>query len=97
MARLVRPNNPNGPAPRCEHLATIKPVSPRSQTCTQCTAAGLTPSALWICLVCGWVACSDDSPGHHAKGHYEKTDHAIAGATTPGSTLRWCYAHNRAV
>ena len=30
---------------------------------------------LWLCLSCGWVACSDDSPNQHAKAHYQETDH----------------------
>lgn len=97
MARWARWSSPNGPAPRCEHLDITRPVSPRSKTCEQCNAAGLTPTALRFCLTCGWVACSDESPGQHARGHYEETDHAVAGATDPGSTWRWCYVHNRAV
>ena len=97
MVRWGRWSSPNGPVLRCEHLDSTRPVSPRSQTCEQCDGTGLTPVALRICLTCGWVACSDDSPGHHARGHYEETDHAVAGATNQGPAWRWCYVHNRAV
>ncbi|HEY5985217.1 MAG TPA: UBP-type zinc finger domain-containing protein [Streptosporangiaceae bacterium] len=53
---------------------------------------------LWLCLSCGWVACSDDSPGRHARAHYEETDHPIAAALRRhGSYPRWCHVHQRAV
>lgn len=97
MARWARWNNPDGVAPRCEHLDTTRPVSPRSKTCEQCTVGGLVWAGLRLCLTCGWVACSDESPGQHAKGHYEETDHAVVGAIDPGSAWRWCYVHNRPV
>ena len=97
MARWGRWNSPNGSAPRCEHLIAAGPVSPRSRTCGPCVADGLAWIALRLCMTCGWVACSDDSPGQHAKGHYEETDHAVAATTEPGSTWRWCYVHERAV
>ena len=87
----------NGSATRCGHLDVIRPVAPRSRRCSACTAEGMTWSALLLCLSCGWVACSDDSPGQHAKAHYEETDHAVAAAMEPGSTWRWCYAHQRVV
>ena len=96
MARWARWSNPNGAAPPCEHLDAT-PVRPRSKTCEQCTADGLTPTALRLCLSCGWVACSDGSPGQHAKRHYEETDHAVVGAVDPALTWRWCYVHNRLV
>ena len=97
MAHWARWNNPDGAAPPCEHLDTARPVRPRSNTCEQCTAHGLAPTALRLCLTCGWVACSDRSPGQHAKRHYEETDHAVVRALDPASTWRWCYVHNRAV
>jgi uncharacterized UBP type Zn finger protein len=90
-------NATDGSAARCEHLAAALLVYPRSETCQQCSAEGLTWLALWLCLTCGWVACSDESPGQHAKAHYQETDHAVAASTVPGSTWRWCYVHERAV
>jgi Zn-finger in ubiquitin-hydrolases and other protein len=97
MAHWAGRSDPNGAAPRCEHLDAARPVSPRSETCEQCTATGLTPVALRICLTCGWVACSDGSPGQHAKGHYEETDHAVAGSADAGSTWRWWLGTERAL
>jgi uncharacterized UBP type Zn finger protein len=90
-------NPPNGSPTRCEHLDTTHAVVPRSQACEECTVGGLTWVALRLCLSCGWVACSDESPGQHAKAHYEETDHAVAAAMEPGSAWRWCYVHERAV
>ncbi len=86
-----------GTAARCEHLHATRVVLPMSQRCEQCDAHGLTWLALRLCLTCGWVACSDESPGQHAKAHYEETDHAVAASTEPEPTWRWCYAHERAV
>ncbi len=97
MAHVACWNGMDGPATPCEHLTATFARHPRSMTCGQCAADGLTWTALRLCLTCGWVSCSDESPGQHAKGHYEETDHAVAAATEPGSTWRWCYVHERAV
>jgi uncharacterized UBP type Zn finger protein len=90
-------NTTDGSAPRCEHLDGTVQVYPRSEICGQCDTDGQTWLALRLCLTCGWVACSDESPGQHAMGHYQETDHAVATSTEPGSTWRWCYVHERAV
>ena len=55
------------------------PVEPLSDCCLGCRAAGGGWVSLMVCLTCGWVACSDDSPGAHALAHYEETDHPLAG------------------
>ena len=83
--------SPNGSAPRCEHLDGLQPVTPRSDNCQD------RPASLVVCLSCGWVACSDDSPNRHAGAHYEETDHPLAGGLEPGSRWRWCYVHQRPV
>jgi uncharacterized UBP type Zn finger protein len=49
-----------------------------------------------VCLRCGWVACSDDSPSRHARAHYQETDHPLARGMEPGSRP-WCYVHRRLV
>ena len=54
-------------------------------------------TALWMCLSCGWVACSDDSPNQHARAHYEETDHPVAARLPRGSHTLWCHVHRRAV
>jgi uncharacterized UBP type Zn finger protein len=94
---LSMPTSPNGSAPRCEHGDGLIPVTPRSRGCTVCEARGTTWTALRICLTCGWVACSDDSPHRHAQAHYQETDHPLAAKMDPGSTWRWCYVHERLV
>jgi Zn-finger in ubiquitin-hydrolases and other protein len=91
MGALI--GNPNGPAPHCEHLDRLSPVMPRSDYCPACRAQGGWWNTLVVCLTCGWVACSDDSPSQHAKAHYEETDHPLAA----GSGWRWCYVHRRRV
>jgi uncharacterized UBP type Zn finger protein len=84
----------NGTAPRCEHLDGLVPVRPRSVDCGECQNR---QAGLAVCLTCGWVACSDDSPNQHAKAHYEETDHPVAAGLAPGAAGRWCYVHQRLV
>ncbi len=84
----------NGSAPRCEHLDWLAPIIPQSDGCRAGEDCG---TALLVCLTCGWVACSDDSPNQHAKAHYEETDHPVARGLAPGSRWRWCYVHRRLV
>jgi uncharacterized UBP type Zn finger protein len=86
--------SPNGSAPRCEHLDGLQPVTPRSDHCRDCQDRR---ASLVVCLSCGWVACSDDSPGQHARAHYQETDHPLAAGLKPGSRWRWCYVHQRPV
>jgi uncharacterized UBP type Zn finger protein len=84
----------NGSAPRCEHLDGLQPVAPLSDECLDCSDR---MAPLVVCLTCGWVACSDDSPSQHARAHYEETDHPLAAGLEPGSRWRWCYVHQRLV
>jgi uncharacterized UBP type Zn finger protein len=97
MARWGRWTDPNGSAARCEHVQLTRLVIPRTQGCEQCAAAGLEWTSLRLCLSCGWVACSDESPGGHARAHYEETDHAVVAALAADEAWRWCYVHARAV
>jgi len=87
----------NGAAPRCEHVDSLLPVAPQSNTCRECQAQGAAWARLLLCLTCGWVACSDDSPLRHALAHYEETDHPVASDLAPGRVRRWCYVHRRVV
>jgi uncharacterized UBP type Zn finger protein len=87
----------NGSAPRCEHLDGLQPVTPRSDHCRDCQDHPDRPASLVVCLSCGWVACSDDSPGQHARAHYLETDHPLAAGLEPESGWRWCYVHQRRV
>jgi Zn-finger in ubiquitin-hydrolases and other protein len=93
----VRGGSLNGSAPRCEHLDAVVPVQPQSGGCQECQAVGGSWVSLLVCLTCGWVACSSDSPGAHALAHYAQTDHPLTGALEPSSKFRWCFVHRRAV
>jgi uncharacterized UBP type Zn finger protein len=87
----------NGTAPRCQHLDGLASVRAMSDDCQDCPDRPDPPVELAMCLTCGWVACSDDSPGQHARAHYEETDHPVAGALRSGTHWRWCYVHQRLV
>jgi uncharacterized UBP type Zn finger protein len=103
MALGAPATSPNGSAPRCQHTDGLEPVTPGSADCRDCqhrpgrAARPARPAALVICLTCGWVACSDDSPNRHAKAHYEETDHPVIAGLPPGTHWRWCYVHQRLV
>lgn len=89
--------SPNGAGPPCEHLDLLAAVPQHLNVCRECRAAGTDWNALVVCLSCGWVACSDDSSGRHARAHYEETDHPVVRALRPGPIWNWCYVHRRAV
>jgi hypothetical protein len=81
----------NGTAPRCEHLDGLAPVRPQADHCWDCRGLPDRQAGLVVCLTCGWVACSDDSPNQH------ETDHPLAAGLESGSRWRWCYVHQRLV
>jgi uncharacterized UBP type Zn finger protein len=87
----------NGTAPHCQHLDGLAPVKPQSVDCVDCRDRPGRQVGLVVCLTCGWVACSDDSPNHHALAHYEETDHPVAAGLAAGAAWRWCYVHHRRV
>lgn len=87
---------------RCAHLAAIPHLTAVRHAalptgCPPCQQQGQAWIELWLCLSCGWIACSNSSPEQHAKTHYEETDHPIARALRDGPHQHWCYAHQRAV
>ena len=82
---------------RCAHVAEAPHVEPISTGCPLCREHWKGWVELWLCLSCGWVACSDDSPNQHAKAHYEETDHPVAAPLQDDAGPRWCYVHQRAV
>jgi hypothetical protein len=91
-----RPDPDRGARP-CHHVSVVVSIRPHSEVCQECVRRHDEWVGLWLCLSCGWVACSDDSPHRHAWAHYEETDHPIAAALGPGSPRRWCHAHQRTV
>nr|WP_223158669.1 Na+/H+ antiporter [Yimella sp. cx-51] len=80
----------------CEDLQDVDEcVEPLSHDgCPRCTAEGLHPVALRMCLSCGEVACCDSSVGKHATAHYEQTGHPVMRSFEPGEAWRWCYVHH---
>ena len=78
--------SPNGSAPHCEHLDGLQPVTPKSDHCRDCQDRTDRRARLAVCLTCGWVACSGDSPSN-----------PLAVGLEPGSRWRWCYVHQRLV
>jgi len=97
MALAAPAVSPNGSAPRCEHVSGLVPVTPESDDCPACRAHTDSWKALVVCLTCGLVGCSDDSPRQHAKAHYEETDHPVAAGLAATPSWRWCYVHRRRV
>jgi len=89
--------SPNGSAPHCAHLDGLQSADPLSDHCPDCQDRTDRRARLVVCLTCGWVACSDDSPNQHARAHYEETDHPLTAGLEPGTRLRWCYVHQRLV
>jgi hypothetical protein len=79
--------------PDCSHLGMAQQVIPSSQGCLECERDHTRWNALRICLVCGHVGCSDDSPEQHAFKHFRETGHPIIYeySNPSGNTIGWCY------
>ena len=98
MSSAIDPGADHPSRRPCYHMRRIHhPVTPRSTSCRECLERDANWISLWLCLSCGWVACSNDSPNQHAKAHYEETDHPIAVPLQSDLRQRWCFVHQRAV
>jgi uncharacterized UBP type Zn finger protein len=97
MPAASHPDNEQGGRGACDHVSITHLVQPYTAGCQQCLERGCGWVELWLCLTCGWVACSNDSPHQHAKAHYEEKDHPVAVSLQRGTRTRWCYVHQRAV
>jgi hypothetical protein len=75
----------------CSHLAEIAAVTPSARGCEECLAIGSWWVHLRLCLVCGHVACCDDSPNRHATKHFQATKHPVMRSFEPGETWGWCF------
>jgi hypothetical protein len=82
MALGAPPISLNGTAPRCQHFEGLAPVMPQADHCRDCQAQ---------------AAVAADSPSHHARAHYEETDHPVAARLRSERSWRWCYVHQRLV
>ncbi|HEY1064313.1 MAG TPA: UBP-type zinc finger domain-containing protein [Candidatus Saccharimonadales bacterium] len=79
--------------PDCNHLSMAQQVIPSSAGCYECEQQHTHWTALRICLTCGHVGCSDDSPQQHALKHYHETGHPLIYeyGNPNGNTIGWCY------
>ena len=75
----------------CSHLDTIAQVTPSAKGCEECLKTGDEWVHLRLCLTCGHVGCCDSSPGKHATGHYQSTQHPVMQSFEPGQSWKWCY------
>ena len=82
---------------RCEHVALVSAVSPRSPGCEECLRTGSRWVHLRVCLSCGFVGCCDSSKNRHATAHFWATKHPIVRSLEPGESWRWCYLDETAV
>jgi uncharacterized UBP type Zn finger protein len=77
--------------PRCNHLAGLEPVTPRSHGCEECLQTGDTWVHLRLCLHCGHVGCCDTSKNKHATAHYHSSHHPVIKSFQPGEDWMYCY------
>jgi hypothetical protein len=76
----------------CSHLDQIADVEPDStEGCSDCLKIGSRWVHLRMCMICGHVACCDDSPNRHATAHHRATAHPIIRSLEPGEDWYWCY------
>jgi CPA1 family monovalent cation:H+ antiporter len=76
----------------CEHIKKAGNAPAKTpQGCEECLEAGTDWVQLRRCLSCGHVGCCDSSPGKHATGHYQSTQHAVMQSFEPGQSWKWCY------
>jgi uncharacterized UBP type Zn finger protein len=77
----------------CSHLDTIdEAVTPSStEGCSECLRTGGTWVHLRECMICGEVACCDNSPNRHATKHHQATSHPIIRSIEPGEDWYYCY------
>ena len=77
----------------CSHLdqivADIEPDS--TEGCSECIAIGSGWTHLRMCMICGHVACCDDSPNRHASKHYASSRHPIMRSLEPNEDWLWCF------
>jgi CPA1 family monovalent cation:H+ antiporter len=77
----------------CAHVTDLEDVAAdRTDACTECLREGSQWVHLRECLVCGHVACCDNSPRRHATAHWQHTHHPIARSVERGENWAWCYA-----
>lgn len=79
---------------QCEHAAhNAGPVTPESDVCLECVAAGDTWVHLRVCMTCGHVGCCDSSKNRHATRHAQGQGHPVIRSAEPGEDWAYCYEH----
>ncbi len=79
----------------CGHLAdATRPGPIPALECEGCIEDGVDWVQLRWCLECGHVGCCDDTPGLHARAHWEETGHGLIATIEPGGTWAYCYPHD---
>ena len=78
----------------CSHLdeINVRELPASVDGCEDCLRTGDKWLHLRICLICGHVACCDDSPNRHATAHATATSHPIIRSLERGEDWSWCYA-----
>jgi len=69
----------------CEHVSSIKDVTPSADGCEDCLKIGASWVHLRLCEECGHVGCCDSSPNKHA------TKHPMIKSFEPGEDWGYCY------
>jgi uncharacterized UBP type Zn finger protein len=75
----------------CTHLEQIKFLKPFSHVCQRCLDMGDTWVHLRMCLICGNVACCDDSKNKHATKHFHEVGHPLMRSIEPREKWGWCF------
>jgi uncharacterized UBP type Zn finger protein len=75
----------------CTHLDQIKILQPTSHVCQECIEMGDRWVHLRMCLICGNVACCDDSKNKHATKHFHEAGHPLMRSIEPREKWGWCY------
>ncbi len=79
----------------CADLATTEPVDrPSELVCEACLEMNKQWVELRQCQICGHVGCCDDSPGRHARSHWQDTDHPVMMSLEPDAGWAYCFAHD---
>ena len=77
----------------CSHLEeiTVHDLPASVDGCEDRLRTGGKWLHLRICLICGHVACCDDSPNRHATAHAHAASHSVIHSLEPGEDWSWCY------
>jgi uncharacterized UBP type Zn finger protein len=79
----------------CEHVTSIKDVTPSAEGCEDCLKIGGRWVHLRMCMECGHVGCCDSSPNRHATKHFSTTSHPVIRSIEPGEEWGFCYVNDQ--